>query len=659
MLRVPYSRTFQRTCTRRSALVIRHVQMSATAVAAPVDTDAFIAKMNDAYEKVHKEYEDNFWSTKMALKGASTEALARTKTAYEAFLGDAANLTAVRQLLAEGSPSPEQAKVLAIMEKTFKCYITEDPRAKELKERLNTLEAELSGARNTMALGYKDPEAEGAFVKASSVVLRDKMRVSDAEATRKACWEGLRGIGPFVAQRFLDIVKARNQLARLLGYQDFYDYKVTSAEGFGKTRLFEIMDDLERRSRPIMEAARSKLAAEKGAAALEPWNIGYSLAGDTEKALDPYFPFEDAVDVWARTFAALGIHYRGSTMRLDLCDREGKYSNGFCHWPQPAWKRADGSWVAAQTNFTSLATPSQVGSGKTALVTLLHEGGHAAHFANIVQRSPFFSQERAPTSVAYAENQSMFLDAFAGDAAWLARYARSREGQPVPMSVIEAHKRATQPYEVFALRGMLAVPYFEKALYEMPEDQLTVEALIQLADKVEQDIQGGLAGRPLLSVPHILADEASCYYHGYVLAEMSVHQTRAYFDAKLGGKLVDNPQVGKELAEVYWAPGNGAAFLDLVQQLTGTPLAADAWIKHLEQPLEQLLEQERAAYAEAVAAGPRLKPGEEPDIGMRVLLVHGDEVIADSADAGLAAAVAKFKAWVRATFFSTETAAAT
>ncbi|KAJ9524541.1 hypothetical protein QJQ45_024105 [Haematococcus lacustris] len=663
--------------------------MSATAVAAPVDTDAFIATMNDAYEK-----------------GASTEALARTKTAYEAFLGDAAHLTAVRQLLAEGSPSPEQAKVLAIMEKTFKCYITEDPRAKELKERLNTLEAELSGARNTMALGYKDPEAEGAFVKASSVVLRDKMRVSDAEATRKACWEGLRGIGPFVAERFLDIVKARNQLARLLGYQDFYDYKVTSAEGFGKTRLFEIM------------------------------------------ALDPYFPFEDAVDVWARTFAALGIHYRGSTMRLDLCDREGKYSNGFCHWPQPAWKRADGSWVAAQvggegegegeeeeeevvegaesreqeaeglkTNFTSLATPSQVGSGKTALVTLLHEGGHAAHFANIVQHSPFFSQERAPTSVAYAENQSMFLDAFAGDAAWLARYACSREGQPVPMSVIEAHKRATQPYEVFALRGMLAVPYFEKALYEMPEDQLTVEALIQLADKVEQDIQGGLAGRPLLSVPHILADEASCYYHGYVLAEMSVHQvsqggeaaqkpatrhkaapavqdkalmqpewlgrqaegevatnpscctpkpvaplvlqTRAYFDAKLGGKLVDNPQVGKELAEVYWAPGNGAAFLDLVQQLTGTPLAADAWIKHLEQPLEQLLEQERAAYAEAVAAGPRLKPGEEPDIGMRVLLVHGDEVIADSADAGLAAAVAKFKAWVRATFFPVETAAAT
>jgi hypothetical protein len=53
-------------------------------------------------------------------------------------------------------------------------------------------------------------------------------------------------------------------------------------------------------------------------------------------------------------------------------------------------------------------------------------GGHAAHFANIDQASPMFSQERAPTSVAYAENQSMFLDSFIDDAAWKGRYALSR-----------------------------------------------------------------------------------------------------------------------------------------------------------------------------------------------------------------------------------------
>ena len=55
------------------------------------------------------------------------------------------------------------------------------------------------------------------------------------------------------------------------------------------------------------------------------------------------------------------------------------------------------------------------------------EGGHAAHFANIKQGSPVFSQERAPFSVALAETQSMFLDSLCDDAAWLARYAKDRK----------------------------------------------------------------------------------------------------------------------------------------------------------------------------------------------------------------------------------------
>lgn len=44
--------------------------------------------------------------------------------------------------------------------------------------------------------------------------------------------------------------------------------------------------------------------------------------------------------------------------------------------------------------------------------------------------------------------------------------------------------------------------------------QVTPAALEALADSVEARVQGGLSPRPLLSVPHILADESSCYYHG-------------------------------------------------------------------------------------------------------------------------------------------------
>jgi hypothetical protein len=177
-------------------------------------------------------------------------------------------------------------------------------------------------------------------------------------------------------------------------------------------------------------------------------------------------------------------------------------------------KGQDGQWHPSEANFTSLATPDEVGSGNTALTTLMHEGGHAAHFANIEQGSPLFSQERAPFSVSLAETQSMFLDSLCGDAAWLGRYARDRSGSPVPWELLERSIREKHPYEVFMLRGMIAVPYFEKALYELPEAELTGENIARIADEIEVRIQGGLAGRPLLSVPHITSDESSCYYHG-------------------------------------------------------------------------------------------------------------------------------------------------
>ena len=58
--------------------------------------------------------------------------------------------------------------------------------------------------------------------------------------------------------------------------------------------------------------------------------------------------------------------------------------------------------------------------------------------------------------------------------------------------------------------------------------------------------------------------------------------------------------------------------------------------------------EEGKAYKKAAAAGPRYPPGSAVDLRMRVLLVHGDEVIADSqADGSLAAACNKYKAWIQ------------
>jgi len=607
----------------------------------------FIDGTNESYEKLHLDYENQFWGTKMNLGGDvySVEKLSATKESMEAFLRDPVRLAEVDKLIASNRGSDLQKVALNCFHRCFNCYQMSDPEAVSLRTQCTNIEDALNSARNkTFALGYTPPG--GSFTELSSVQLRTLMRTSSDEGVRKAAWEGLRSIGPFVLDTGLcEMVKLRNAMARKLGFEDFYDYKVTQAEGFGKKKLFDILDTLKEGSDALLSDAREALRNAKGDSSLEAWNSGYMMAGDVEAALDPYFPFEKSLEVWGKCFHNLGINYQGATMTLDLLERKGKYSNGFCHWPQPAWRKGDGTWQPSTTNFTSLADPSAVGSGKTALVTLMHEAGHAAHFANIDMCSPLFSQERAPTSVAYAENQSMFLDSLVSDAAWRGRYAKDRQGQPLPWALHKQEIEATHPYQVFALRSMICVPYFEKALYELKDDDVNPAAIQALADRIELEIQGGLAARPLLSVPHIISDEASCYYHGYVLAEMSVYQTREYFLQK--GPIVDNKEVGAALTSSYWQPGNSEMFLDLVKSLTGKPLTGNPWIESLKESLEVKLASEEKEFTAALAS-----QAEEVavDLNMRVLVKDGDELIADSEDGGFLGVCATFEDFVAKRF---------
>jgi len=247
----------------------------------------------------------------------------------------------------------------------------------------------------------------------------------------------------------------------------------------------------------------------------------------------------------------------------------------------------------------------------------------------------------------------MFLDALVGDAAWRCKYAVSRDGAALPWDLIVEDVKAKHPYEVMALRNMIAVPYFEKALYEMPEAELTAESVQALADEVESKVQGGLSARPLLSVPHLLSDEASCYYHGYVLAEMAVHQTREFF-MRRDGFIVDNPAVGPTLRDAYWRPGNSEPFLELVERCTGSALSGDAWVAMLQQDVTSLLAEEKEAYEAMVKTKAEAAAGsaeEDVDLNMRIKIVDGDEVISDTAlDGGFLPTCKKFESYIQERF---------
>ncbi len=606
---------------------------------------SLLHEIQTTFLELHTAKEDLFWSVKMGLKeaqGDGPKKLSEAEIQLNRFLQNPENLRRLRELEDEAT-TEEQQSILEGWISMFAANVIEDPKGQALSEDIVHMERELAQKRGGMKLGWTHPET-GEFHPASSVQLSLMMRTDPDEPKRKAAFEGLRSIEDFVLEAgFLDIVAKRNELARLLGHEDYYAWRVHVVERMSKKDIFDRLDDLADRTADFAKASLVDFARQHGESALEPWNFLYLRAGQLTEELDPYFSFGSSLERWGRSFAAMGIQYRQATLTLDLLDRKGKYENGFMHGPELAYFQEDGSWNPARINFTANAVAGQVGGGLRAIRTLFHEGGHAAHFSNILAKAPCFSHEFAPTSVAYAETQSMFLDSLLGDADWRRRYAKDKDGNAIPVELIEKAIREQQPFRGWAIRSMVTVPFAERAMYEMSDEERTPENVLNAFRKIERDLQGLNAGvRPVLSVPHLLAGEASAYYHGYVLAEMAVYQTRAFFE-KRDGYLTDNPNIGPALAEHYWAPGNAASFLGTIESLTGESFSADSLVNSCNMTVDE-------AIAKAHASIEKLKDipafEGEVDLDANLCVVHGDTLVAGGEDVSFNKAAAQFETWI-------------
>ena len=602
----------------------------------------FLDDLNHRYLALHTAKEDAFWAAKMGLQGGDEHLLEKAEIQLKQFTTDSTWIPRVRDALKAPGLSDRERIGLDGWLRFFTVNAMESADALGVLNKIVGMEADIAAARTRLKLGYRDPRS-GDFVAASSNKLRLMVMTNPDEALRKAAFESLRAIEAFVLDNgFIEIVKERNRLGRLMGYSDYYEWKVMMFEGFSQDDLFRVLDDLEANTRDVCQSSVDEVAREKGRAAVEPWNFEYATAGDLSAQTDPYLGFGPALLNWGRSFSRLGIRYHGATLTLDLVDRKGKYENGFMHGPVPAFfDRA--AFVPARINFTANAVPGQIGSGKRALETLFHEGGHAAHFANIEMPAPCFSQEFAPTSIAFAETQSMFLDSIVADPDWLTRYAKNSAGEPMPAAII---KRALQEQHRFLAhhtRKMMIVPYFERALYQMAEPALTASNILKLGRETEtQIVLKSADSRPVLTVPHLLASDSSAYYHAYVLAQMAVFQTRAYFQ-KRDGRLMDNPAVGRDLAAVYWKPGNSKTFFQFIQQLTGEPFSARATVDLVNKPLAEV-------YAEADTLIAREKDVPAPsgaiDLGATIRMIHGDTEIASTERAPFESVAATYETWL-------------
>ncbi|MBT4521090.1 MAG: peptidase M3 [Halieaceae bacterium] len=595
----------------------------------------YFQKLNSDYLALAQPFEELFWTTFM---GTSEDHDGRVaaETALNTFKANPARISElIAQItqLEQEENSPENSALLHGLRgwlQFFEVNAIKSATARDMTGQLLQDDSDLFEKRKKLVLHFANEQGEQ--VEASTLVLSTNLLSEDSEAVRKSSHDALLELEGFVVRNgLIEAIKHRNAYARAQGYRNFFDYKVNKEERMTPEQLFEILDEFEHQTRDAQMQATDSLIEKHGEHATQPHNLKYYMRGDTTREMDPYLPFSKSLQRWVESFGRMGVQFRDATLTLDLLDRKGKYENGFMHAPQVAWYK-NNDWSPAVINFTSNANPDQVGSGNDGLNTLFHEGGHAAHFSNITQNAPCFSQEFPPTSMSYAETQSMFFDSMLSDADWLKLYAKNTKGEAVPDKLIHKSIEATQPFFANGERGILVVPYYEWNIYSLPEEELSAERLIELARHWEKKILGvNCAARPLLSIPHLLDKDAACSYQGYLLANMAVYQTRAWFLREYG-YLTDNPHIGNMLAQHYWAPGNSISHNDTLLSLTGEGFTGKYLAAHCNRSVAEAWQEAQTSMASALA---RIPPPVQP-LQAAIQTVHGEELLASNSESDTA-----------------------
>ena len=581
----------------------------------------FLAYLNTFYSKLHGAYEDAFWISYMGDHSVDKR-MNEAQSARDAFRADVGLKTQTTHLikLSKG----EVRERLKLWSHFFDLYQT-PPQALAIKQRANELESTIAQKRASRREGYLDPKTKK-FVGASENKMRFMMRADPDERVRKACFEALEKLPLATIDDYIMVIKLRNEFARALGYEDFYAYKARIDEDMSKEELFSIFQRIYEKTRYAFRDVRvleKKLEREGKVGLRKPWNFGYFLTGSFIEEEDPYFRFEDILSRWGRSFAAMGVGFKGGTITFDLLDRKGKHNNGFCQYPTLVRYR-NGRRIPASSNVASNAIPGQPGSGPRELEVVFHEAGHAADRLNSMQPDACVNHEYPPSTISWAETHSMFMDTISSSIEWRTRYAMNGKGEHYPFDLFERKMRAVQPLRPLSLMHIIFVVFFEKEVYECKD--LNRKSLLEIARRLSNKYTDrSVDSISMLNLPHIYSWESSAYYHGYGLAELGVAQWREYFFKKYG-YIVDNREVGKELAYI-WSFASRYPAKKLIKIATGKPLKPDAFIRSATKPLPDVLDTARQRIAQLEEV-PRFNG--KIDLDGKILMVHGKKKIADN-----------------------------
>lgn len=416
----------------------------------------------------------------------------------------------------------------------------------DILEKINNYSPEVNGVKYTKTELYKILETEK----------NPKLRKEFYEASEVKC-------GDFIAKDLVNLVKSRNKAAQNAGYKDFYEYKIaTSNEDVSEEKLFEILDDLEKKTTEIYNKFNA-IEAEKLAEAhgiqqkdLMPWHYGLELEDDCMLKVDKYFNNpQNTIEIINSICKKMGYNLKPLPITFDIFPRKNKVQNAFC--------------LDANKN-KDIRILANVNKSFASFSSAFHETGHALYSANISEHLPYVERNYASFSMTEAVAM-LFQKILTAEKVFVKELGFTDE-------LAEKLKLEMEKTALRSVRQKLTIINFEREMYKNPDQDLA-ELWFKMNNKLRGRNIPTETGNVWANTIHYITNPA--YYPNYQIADLIKEQLYETAHKKLGD-LTKNSETASFLNKKIFRHGASVSQNELIKKITGKDLSAESFCKQFE-----------------------------------------------------------------------------
>jgi peptidyl-dipeptidase A len=514
------------------------------------------------YEKAYIAQGSTYWQAANSGKKEDFDAYAAADLELNKLHSDSQRYAQIEELLkVKDNLKPLTARSLEQAELAFK----ENQLPKETLEKMSQMAADIEQAFNTFRGTLEGKEY-------SDNQLKEMLKEELSTPKRQKIWEALKQVGQVVSPKLVEFAKIRNDAAQKLGYKNFWDMKIRLQE-HDPQEILSIFAELEQQTDEPFKKMKAKMDQELAARFkikpedMMPWhydNPFFQEPPPSDKIdWDVFYKDktrEDIIEIAKKFYASIDLPIDDIVARSDLYEREGKQQHAFC----TCINRKEDTRVLVNVKPDAYW-----------MDTVLHEMGHAIYCKYTDFNLSFNLRDSA--HIFTTEAVAMLFGALAKTPLWIITNtgADEKKVKEAEEAILEQRRRE----QLLFARWSLVMLYFEKALYENPDQDLNtlwwdmVERFQALKRPQERNAPDWAAKIHFTIAP--------VYYHNYQLGELFAAQIRGALVklAKHQGpaytlNYTGNKDIGNYFKEKIFKPGMRYPWPEFVKQATGEPLTA-------------------------------------------------------------------------------------